>query len=328
MVYIVYGDQYPIVDKRVKKMVKTLLDGESPDEFNYLRINAREVLAQDIAFEISLLPLGGKKVLRIDNPYFLTSVREKVAIDKDQDFTKLVDALNEDNEGVEVIFVVENKTLNQKSEVYKAVKANGKIVFEEGLTRENLEQTGLMYFQKKGATITREAFRLLLERTGDNLSSFIQEADKLCLYGKDLDVDDVNVMVPVPLEQNAFNIAEALISSNIGQAIKIYRDLLVLKEDPVRLMNLLASQFRSYCEVAYLYQVEKYQQDDIATMLKMHPYRVKMMCRTLTKISYKQILNIIDRLYELDCSIKGMKVDAQTGFEMFLINFNEYKNGK
>ena len=52
------------------------------------------------------------------------------------------------------------------------------------------------------------------------------------------------------------------------------------------------------------------------------------MCRTLTKISYAQILNIINKLYELDCSIKGMKVDSVTGFEMFLINFNDYKNGK
>ena len=328
MVYIVYGDQYPIVDKRVRKMVKQLLNGEEQDEFNYLRINAREVLAQDIAFELSLLPLGGKKILRIDNPYFLTSVREKVSIDKDQDFTKLVEALNEENEGVEVIFVVESKTLNQKSEVYKAIKDNGKIIFEEGLTKENLEQTGLVYFQKKGAKISLEAFRLLLDRTGDNLASFIQEADKLCLYSKDIDIDAVNVMVPVPLEQNAFNIAEALISNNISLAVKIYRDLLVLKEEPVRLLNLLASQFRSYAEVAYLYQIEKNQQDQVASILKMHPYRVKIMCRTLTKISYSQILNIIDKLYELDCSIKGMKVDSVTGFEMFLINFNDYKNGK
>jgi DNA polymerase-3 subunit delta len=135
-------------------------------------------------------------------------------------------------------------------------------------------------------------------------------------------------MVPVPLEQNAFNIAESLINNNIALAIKVYRDLLVLKEEPVRLLNLLASQFRSYSQVAYLYQIEKNQQDQVANILKMHPYRVKIMCRTLTKISYAQILNIIDKLYELDCAIKGMKVEPQIGFEMFLINFNEYKNGR
>ena len=74
MIYLVYGDQYPLLKKRVQRMVKSIL-GDEIDEFSYVRLSAKENLVQDIVYECSLLPFLGKKVVRIDDPYFLTSVK-------------------------------------------------------------------------------------------------------------------------------------------------------------------------------------------------------------------------------------------------------------
>ena len=327
MIYLVYGDQYPLLSKRVKRMVKSIL-GDEIDEFSYVRINAKETLVQDIIYECSLLPFMGKKVVRIDDPYFLTSVKEKVSIEKDQDydsFKKFILATSEEDI-VDVIVVLETSQVNKKSDLYKAIEKNGKIVFEEGLDINALHQSGIQYFQRKGTIITSEALNLLLERVGDNVSLFIQEADKLCLYSKSITEDDVHKMVAVPLEQNAFNICENLINNKLAEALKVYRDLLTLKEEPVRLLNLLASQFRTYCQVAFLYQVEKKGQEEIASILKMHPYRVKMLARSLVKIKYKEIINVLDELFNLDTHIKEMAIEPSTGLELFIINFNDIKN--
>ena len=327
MIYLVYGDQYPLLSKRVKRMVKSIL-GDEIDEFSYVRINAKETLVQDIIYECSLLPFMGKKVVRIDDPYFLTSVKEKVSIEKDQDydsFKKFILATSEEDI-VDVIVVLETSQVNKKSDLYKAIEKNGKIVFEEGLDINALHQTGIQYFQRKGTIITSEALNLLLERVGDNVSLFIQEADKLCLYSKSITEDDVHKMVAVPLEQNAFNICENLINNKLAEALKVYRDLLTLKEEPVRLLNLLASQFRTYCQVAFLYQVEKKGQEEIASILKMHPYRVKMLARSLVKIKYKEIINVLDELFNLDTHVKEMAIEPSTGLELFIINFNDIKN--
>ena len=229
---------------------------------------------------------------------------------------------------VDVIFVLESKSVNKKNEIYKLIEKHGKIIFEEGLSLDTLSQTGKIYFQRKGVNISDEALRLLLERTGDNVSMFIQEADKLALYKKEIDVNEVHEMVPIPLEQNAFVICDALISNQINKAIKTYRDLLVLKEEPVRLLALLASQFRLYTQVSYLYQIEKNNQDDIATLLKIHPYRVKLMCRNLVRITYYQLLQVMENLYQLDVKIKSMEIDPIIGLELFLINFNNVKEKK
>ncbi len=324
MIYLVYGEQFPLVSKRVKKIINSILvDGI--DDFNYVRFNAKEMTVQDLVYECSLLPFGDHKVVRVDNPYFLGSIREKISIEKDQKYSVLENYINQPNEYVDVIFVLESKTVNKKNDIYKLIEKKGKIFFEEGLSLETLNQTAKIYFQKKGVNISDEAINLLLERTGDNVSRFIQEADKLSLYGKEINVDDVHIMVPVPLEQNAFNICEFLITNQINKAIKVYRDLLVLKEEPVRLIALLASQFRLYTQISYLYTIEKNNQDDVASQLKIHPYRVKLMCRNLVRISYFQLLLVMEKLYQLDYKIKSMEVDPVIGLELFLVNFNSVR---
>ena len=327
MIYLVYGEQFPLVSKRVKKLISSILvDGA--DEFNFVRFNAKEVSVQDIAYECSLLPFGDRKVVRVDNPYFLGSTRERVSLEKDQNYDELIKYIDNPNDMVDVIFVLENKSVNKKNEIYKLIEKKGKVIFEEGLSLDTLSQTGKIYFQRKGVDISDEALNLLLERTGDNVSMFIQEADKLSLYGKKIDVDDVHKMVPIPLDQNAFVICDALINNQINKAIKTFRDLLILKEEPVRLVALLASQFRLYCQISYLYTIEKNNQEDIATLLKIHPYRVKLMCRNLVRISYFQLLQVMENLYQLDARIKSMEVDPIIGFELFLISFNNVREKK
>lgn len=327
MIYLVYGEQFPLVNKRVHKLIKSILN-EEIDEFNFVRINAKETTVQDIAYEASLLPFSNRKVIRVDNAYFLSTSKEKVSIDKDQLYEELEKYMENSNQLVDLIFVLESKLINKKSSLYKLIEKKGKIIFEEGLSIDTLAQTGRIYFSKKGVNISQEALDLMIKRTGDNISLFIQEAEKLVLYSKEIELDDIEKLVPVPLEQNAFNLCEFLVTNQINKAIKTYRDLLVLKEEPVRLIALLASQFRLYSQISYLYSFEKNNQDDIATQLKIHPYRVKLMCRNLLKISYFQILNVIDALYQLDLDIKSMKIDPYIGFELFLINFNMIKEKK
>lgn len=125
MIYLVYGEQFPLVKKRVRKLIRTLLpDGE--DEFNSVRLNAKEVTVQDIVYECSLLPFGARKVVRVDNPYFLGSVKERIPIEKDQDYDVLLGYIANSNAVVDLIFVLESKTVNKKARFTKRSKRGEK----------------------------------------------------------------------------------------------------------------------------------------------------------------------------------------------------------
>ena len=186
---------------------------------------------------------------------------------------------------------------------------------------------GMGIFVRKGATITQDALDELVVRCGDDVSKFTSEATKLSLYKNEINIDDVRLMVSARLEDNAFNMCEALIQGKISKALKIYYDLRINKEEPVRLISLLASQFRFLTQVSYLLS-KNMTFDAIASELKCHPFRVKKSSQSLVMISQKALRNILDELYKEDIAIKSGEKDPYLTFELFLINFNNIKNVK
>ena len=64
MIYVIYGEQYPLLKKRMKKLVKSLLD-DSIDEMNFARYSLRTDLIQDIVKELDYLALGYDKKVKL-----------------------------------------------------------------------------------------------------------------------------------------------------------------------------------------------------------------------------------------------------------------------
>ena len=127
-------------------------------------------------------------------------------------------------------------------------------------------------------------------------------------------------MVSPKLEDNAFLIVDSLFKGKINNALKIYYDLRVNKQEPVVLIYLIASQLRFLLQVAYLASQNKNAQD-IATELNANAFRVKKNIEILTLVSKRKIERIIDELYKLDADIKSGNKDPYYAFELFLINF-------
>ena len=328
MIYFIYGHQLPVIKKTLKNLIKTCLNGIEQDDFNVQKLSARLVPIQEIVFDAMSLPLGSdKKVLVVTEPYFLSNEKEKVSFDKEQDFDSLIKYLHNPSTATDLIFFLETREINTKNEVYKVLKEKAKIMPQDVLTEEMLKNMGMGIFVRKGATITQDALDELVVRCGDDVSKFTSEATKLSLYKNEINVDDVRLMVSARLEDNAFNMCEALIQGKISKALKIYYDLRINKEEPVRLISLLASQFRFLTQVSYLLS-KNMTFDAIASELKCHPFRVKKSSQSLVMISQKALRNILDELYKEDFAIKSGEKDPYLTFELFLINFNNIKNVK
>ena len=328
MIYFIYGHQLPVIKKTLKNLIKTCLNGIEQDDFNVQKLSARLVPIQEIVFDAMSLPLGSdKKVLVVTEPYFLSNEKEKVSFDKEQDFDSLIKYLHNPSTATDLIFFLETREINTKNEVYKVLKEKAKIMPQDVLTEEMLKNMGMGIFVRKGATITQDALDELVVRCGDDVSKFTSEATKLSLYKNEINIDDVRLMVSARLEDNAFNMCEALIQGKISKALKIYYDLRINKEEPVRLISLLACQFRFLTQVSYLLS-KNMTFDAIASELKCHPFRVKKSSQSLVMISQKALRNILDELYKEDFAIKSGEKDPYLTFELFLINFNNIKNVK
>ena len=128
-------------------------------------------------------------------------------------------------------------------------------------------------------------------------------------------------MVAKPLEDDAFQMSNALFRGENDVAISIYRDLKMIGQKLVdSLIPMLASQFRFISEVCYLNSTGL-EKEEIAKELETSPVRVKIALKNSRNISRKQIANALDKLYNLDLQIKSGQIDRSYGLELFLINF-------
>lgn len=314
MNYILYGELYPMIRKHLNKILKERLG--DVDDFNVTKIDLEESLLDEVIYESSSLPLGyEKKAVVVDNCEFLTKDVEK----NDED--KVLEMLKNSSDDIDLIFILRNENVDKKGKIFNFIKDNGQILEFLNISKEEWPLYIRKYFKNKNVEITQEAINELSNRVDGDLTRFMNEAEKLCLYKNSIILADVTLMVAKPLEDDAFQMSNALFRGENGVAISIYRDLKLLGQKFVdALVPMLASQFRFISEVCFL-DSRGLDKEDIAKELGVSPVRVKIALKNSRNISRRQIANALDKLYNLDLQIKSGHIDRSYGLELFLINF-------
>jgi DNA polymerase-3 subunit delta len=129
--------------------------------------------------------------------------------------------------------------------------------------------------KNEGYQMNRDALELFYERIENQLSRGMRELPKLFLSGseeKKITKQMVIDLIPRNLEQNIFELVTQVLNKNTYLAIQIYRDLLLQKEEPIKVNAILLGQFRLLLQVKLLSK-NGYQQTDITKVLKVLPYR-------------------------------------------------------
>lgn len=314
MNYILYGELYPMIRKHLNKILKERL-GEV-DDFNVVKIDFEESSVDEIAYESSTLPLGyDKKVLVVDNAIFLTKEGEQ------KDKEKILETLKKSSNDIDLVFILRSEKIEKNGEIFNFVKENGQIFEFLNISKEDWPIYIRKYFKNKNVEITSEAINELATRVDGDLTRFLNEAEKLCLYKNSITLYDITLMVSKPLEDDAFQMSNALFRGDNGVAISIYRDLKLLGQKFVdALIPMLASQFRFISQVCFL-DSKGLDKEEIGRQLAVSPIRVKIALKNARNISRRQIANSLDKLYNLDLQIKSGQIDRSYGLELFLINF-------
>lgn len=314
MNYILYGEQYPMIKKKLKKILVERL-GE-PDDFNVSKFDMENADPEDAIMDAEMLPLGyERKVVIFDNVKFLSKGADKELA------SRIADLVAISNDSIDIILIVRADSIDDKSPIVTNVKATGEILNFVNLKKEDWPIYVRKYFKDRNVKIDEDAVDELIVRTNSDLNRFINEADKLILYKNNISLVDITLMVSKPIEDDAFAISNALFKGDNATAISIYRDLQLLgSKSTDTLIPLLASQFRFASEVFYLYE-KGLDYNEIASELACNPFRVKITLQNRRFLKRRSIAHALDDLYYLDEKIKSGQIDRFYGLELFLINF-------
>ncbi|AMV59803.1 DNA polymerase III delta subunit [Pediococcus damnosus] len=268
---------------------------------------------------------GERRVIFVRNPYFLTGERHKGGPNHDID--GLQTYLDHPVETSVLVFLANYEKLDGRKKIVKTLNKQALTTQIGNLNQGQVSQLITTRLAEKQYTISSEAMNQLLFRTDSDLSTMMNELPKLMLYNvkeRKITVESVNALVSKSLDQNVFDLSNAVLQKNSKQAIDIYQSLITQQEQPLRINAVLVSQFRLLLQVKIL-QNQGSSQGDIAGTLKVHPYRVKLAMQTSRRFSMKDLTMGYTGLVDLDLQLKSTQKDPELLFELFLLQFIDQK---
>lgn len=303
MIYVVFGKEEFLVDQKVKELV----DNPIMYDLEFDSLN-------DILYDASMISLfGDKKYIVINNPFFLCSLKEG---EPNIDTSVLENYLNNINPNTVIVFKYYREKLMESKKITKLLRNKG--IFFEFNKSNNLDVVK-DYF--KGYKIDRECINVLLDRVGDNTCILINEIEKLKLYKfdeKEIVLDDV-LSINKYEEVDFFKFVDHIINKDKSLALNEYFSLLNQKEEPIKILIVIASKIRLMYQVKALGE-KGYTINDIASRLDVKSYPVQLASNAARKYSKEKLLNTLISIGEIDENIKTGKVSPSSALELFIIN--------
>ena len=311
MVYLLYGT----VDYLINKTIDKIINDNKIDTFNVNKYDLTNTLLSQIINDASSMSLfGDKKLIIVNSAYIFTSSTKKYL---EQDLKSLENYLNNININTILIFVVNDAKLDERKKIAKLIEKNGEIVECNNIDNITMIKDLLSDYQMSDSDI-----KYLLERVGDNSTLLNTEIEKIKIYkdtDKNITKEDIDLLTTKSLEVNNFKLIDAIINGDKLTALNLYQERIKLNEEPIAIIVTLANQIRIMYQVKQLY-LDGYTENNIASILKIHPYRVKLANQNAKKYDADTLLTYLKKLADLDIDIKTGQIDKTLGLELLIIS--------
>jgi len=316
MNYILYGENDYLIKVELNKIINDKLGEDKDNALITYDLNDTNI---SIILDDAKMPpfLTSHKVIIIKDAYIFTAAIKKGALEHDTN--DLEKYLNNDNPDTTLIFITNSEKLDERKKITKLIKQRG--ICKECNQVSDYNIINIIKKMFDGYQINNNDINYLINRAGKNLLILENEIEKLKLYKyeeKVITKEDIDNLVSKTMEDNIFNLIEMIISKNKEKAIEIYYDMLKKNEEPIKIIVMIANQLRIIYQSKELYKLGN-QQNDIAKILGIHPYRIKLALEKSRTYEAQNLLKHIDELGELDYQIKSGQIDKTIALEMFIL---------
>lgn len=298
--YLFYGNNKSIINDKINNIINkyNIVDN------NIIKYDLEDNL-DNIIEEASMISLFGDTKLILINATF----KEDIDVDKLEEYLKHY------NNNTYIVFMSNDK-VDTRRKLYKLITKYGTI---EEVNGDNNYIRSYIKEYIKDYMIDINYF---LSKVSDNLDNIKNELDKLMLYkmeDKNITNKDIDDLVIPNIEEDIFALTDSVITNNIDKSITLYNKFMEKNYEPIYIIGLLGNQFTLLYQVKKLYNMGK-NNNDIASILGVHPYRVKLAIQNSYYYTESDLIKYIYKLGNLDKDIKTGNIDKTLGLELFLIN--------
>lgn len=305
MVYLLYGTKEFGINEEVKKLCNNI------DKFNISKYDLNnDMLSLALQDTETISLFGDKKIVIIDNANMFTG-KSSDGVDK------IEKCLNNLNENVTIIFIVHEEKIDNRKKITKLINKIGNIKEYN----ENEDIYTMIKNNFKDYNIEFKTIKLLTDRVGTNPLIVQNEINKIKIYkgsDKNITEDDILNLTNKIIEIDMFKLIDYIVKKDKQNALELYNEILKTNEEPLKIIIMLANQFRLMYQSKELLK-KGYTEKDIASILKVHPYRVKLAIQNSRNYPSNILLKYLNDLADIDIKIKTGLIDKNLALELFIL---------
>ena len=309
--YLIISDDKVTIDNNIEKILKEI----NFDIKDTIKYDMEQTSLEDVIEELNTYGLFSEnKVVILNSCSFLSTNKKRGIIPQDDEL--LIKYINDPNPLNTLIIICDKP--DDRKKVNKLLKQKF-ILIEETLNIKEKIKNALGEFKMDDRTID-----YLISYLNNDNTKILNEINKLKLY-KDTDnvitKDDIDKIVVRELTDDIFTLINLIVKKDIKNAINLYKELTSRGEDITKIVIMLNDQFR-LIYISKILVSDGKNKDDIASTLKVHPYRIKLAIEESYNYTEKELLSYLNRLGSIDIGIKTGDITQEYAFEMFLLSMN------
>jgi DNA polymerase-3 subunit delta len=303
MIIFLYGKDTFRSRQQLKKMVDKFKVDRDPQGYNVVDLDCDKETSGNIMSQLLTAPfLSDKKMIVLKN--LLSNSEHK-------DFLLELMSRIEDKKLPEeniVIFWESNDTFKTKNaKTFFALLKKEKIVqsFPE-LKGFELNNWIKSEFTTRGGKIEMKALSFLVNNFGSDMWALSTMIDQLISYTQEeINLSDVQKFVEEKVDDNIFNLVDAIVAGQKNKAFKMIRKQYANGENAQYIFAMLLRQFRILLEMREIYEKQdNLHSNDLAKMLGFHPFVVTKSMVFVKRYTLSQIKDIYLKLLEMDTKTK------------------------
>lgn len=308
--YLLYGEETYLKQQYKQNLVKALNPDE--DTMNFHHYEGKGTDVRELIDLCETMPFfADRRVVLLEDTGFFKNKCEELA-----------DYMKELPEYLCLVFV--ESEVDKRSRMYKAVKGCGTISEFAKQDEKTLMRWAAGLLGKEGRKITQRDMELLLTKTGTDMGNIRMELEKLISYTHGRDVvtaEDIEEICTTQTTNRIFDMVRAVTEKNQKRALELYYDLLTLKEPPMRILFLLAKQYRQLLQ-AKQFGAAGLAQPEIAAKLGVPAFVVRSIMTCARAYSISELEQAVADFVDAEEAVKTGRLEDKLSVELLIIKYS------
>lgn len=306
--YLIYGEE-DYLKNFYKNKLKEAICGDDTMNFSYY--GGKDIDIKDFIDTSQTMPFFSERRLILVEGSGLFK----------KSSTEVAEAVDIAPESTYFVFVEDE--VDKRNKLFKTISEKGYVCEMKEQKEAELMTWGVRIFAAADKRITKSNMAYFLSKTGNDMNNIKNEADKLIDYAKDseeITKEDIDAVCIVQIQDKVFDMVDALAMRDRDKVLRLYSDLLELKEPPMKILAIMGKQFATLYGVKCMMDNNS-PQGEIADKLGIRPFFISKYISQAKGFTSKELECGMKEIAEYDYMVKSGQMEDTYAVELIIMKY-------